>query len=549
MAAQDAHAGLLEGNAKMALVEAALARPQPGEEALPSTSAADRATYAETELAELVAAAASTSPAQLALGRPRLVSAESELAALVAADRLDDAIASLPAAPTAPPVLREGSGRADGAAGGATGADATVGGVASVELFVPGRLCLLGEHSDWAGGFRSAAAPHVWPGATLVVGLSHHGLHATARQLLMPTPRVLRLTSTLHTGERVGPVEIPLELDALKALAAQGGFFSYAAGTAAAVLAAHGGRVTGGMEIDNHTTTLPHAVGLSSSAAHCVLVARSFSRVFDLGLTPVEEMELAYRGERMTPSLCGRMDQAGCAFGSVPVLIRFDGDAVSVTPLVVGAPMHLVVSDLVRSPRFFHPSLRHSQSSVLCKFHLYPFILYPFVLTTLGYIPQGKSKCTTTILTALRAVYPGPPEPGTPGEALHSLLGPLNAQFVESGASAVAAGDAPALGATFAAAQAAFDAAAAPLCPSQLMSPALHAVLSEPRLARLVTGGKGVGSQGDGCVQFVCASEGAQADAAAVLKGHCGLPRTFFVTLRPPARGAGAAPPADDADA
>ena len=23
-----------------------------------------------------------------------------------------------------------------------------------VELFVPGRLCVIGEHSDWAGGFR-----------------------------------------------------------------------------------------------------------------------------------------------------------------------------------------------------------------------------------------------------------------------------------------------------------------------------------------------------------------------------------------------------------
>lgn len=25
-----------------------------------------------------------------------------------------------------------------------------------LELFVPGRICLLGEHSDWAGGHRAA---------------------------------------------------------------------------------------------------------------------------------------------------------------------------------------------------------------------------------------------------------------------------------------------------------------------------------------------------------------------------------------------------------
>lgn len=28
--------------------------------------------------------------------------------------------------------------------------------VGDIELFVPGRICLLGEHSDWAGGFRAA---------------------------------------------------------------------------------------------------------------------------------------------------------------------------------------------------------------------------------------------------------------------------------------------------------------------------------------------------------------------------------------------------------
>lgn len=79
----------------------------------------------------------------------------------------------------------------------------------------------------------------------------------------------------------------------------------------------------GGLVLDNHTTTLPPRKGLSSSAAICVLVARAFSTAYGWGLTPRQEMEIAYRGERLTPSACGRMDQA-CAFGSVPVLlVRF----------------------------------------------------------------------------------------------------------------------------------------------------------------------------------------------------------------------------------
>jgi hypothetical protein len=39
---------------------------------------------------------------------------------------------------------------------------------AQMDLFVPGRVCLLGEHSDWAGGFRRDA-PSIPQGKCLVV--------------------------------------------------------------------------------------------------------------------------------------------------------------------------------------------------------------------------------------------------------------------------------------------------------------------------------------------------------------------------------------------
>ncbi len=38
-----------------------------------------------------------------------------------------------------------------------------------IELFVPGRLCLMGEHSDWAGGYRRTH-PALAPGHCLVAG-------------------------------------------------------------------------------------------------------------------------------------------------------------------------------------------------------------------------------------------------------------------------------------------------------------------------------------------------------------------------------------------
>ena len=40
-----------------------------------------------------------------------------------------------------------------------------------VEVFVPGRLCILGEHSDWAAGYR-AINSEIEKGCAIVAGLN-----------------------------------------------------------------------------------------------------------------------------------------------------------------------------------------------------------------------------------------------------------------------------------------------------------------------------------------------------------------------------------------
>ena len=50
----------------------------------------------------------------------------------------------------------------------------------TIDLFVPGRLCLLGEHSDWAGMQRIINANLV-PGYAIVSGLEE-GIYATAQK-------------------------------------------------------------------------------------------------------------------------------------------------------------------------------------------------------------------------------------------------------------------------------------------------------------------------------------------------------------------------------
>jgi len=44
------------------------------------------------------------------------------------------------------------------------------------ELFVPGRLCLFGEHSDWAGGYRRADKS-IAPGHCMAIG-TDQGIYA-----------------------------------------------------------------------------------------------------------------------------------------------------------------------------------------------------------------------------------------------------------------------------------------------------------------------------------------------------------------------------------
>ncbi len=339
-----------------------------------------------------------------------------------------------------------------------------------MKIFVPGRICLFGEHSDWAGGYRRINA-EIEQGHTLICG-TNQGIHAEVE----PHPTSLVLTSTTPDGRTIGPREIPLEPKALLREAQAGGFFSYAAGVAYQVLTNYRVR---GLVIRNTRTDLPIKKGLSSSAAISVLTARAFNRVYDLRLTVRGEMELAYQGEITTPSRCGRMDQ-GCAYGDRAVLMTFDGDRLSTEEIRPAKDLHFVIVDL----------------------------------------KAGKN--TLEILKRLNRSYPfaeGPLERG-----VQELLGPINKRIVHEAREALEAGDAERLGALMREAQAFFDRYAAPACPEELTAPVLHRVLAHEPLSRHIWGGKGVGSQGDGSAQFIAKSAADQQAVVEILERDLDLP-------------------------
>ena len=324
-----------------------------------------------------------------------------------------------------------------------------------MKLFVPGRICLFGEHSDWAGGYRRNNAA-LEKGYTLITS-TNQGVYAEVQ----PHPNRLILKASLSDGTRHGPYSLPMERDALLAEAEKGGFFSYAAGVAYQILTNY--RVQG-LEIDNYLTDLPVKKGLSSSAAISVLVARAFNRTYDLKMTTRGEMEYAYLGEIKTPSRCGRMDQ-GCAYQH-PILMTFDGDHIDVKEFNVPQSMYLVIVDL------------------------------------------GAGKDTRLILNQLNHCYPFA-ESELEKKVQH-YLGPLSAQITQQAYQALRDGDAETVGKLMTRAQTEFDKHLIPACPSQLTAPVLHKVLNYEPIQPYIWGGKGVGSQGDGAAQFIVKDEESQ---------------------------------------
>ncbi len=337
-----------------------------------------------------------------------------------------------------------------------------------MNIFVPGRICLFGEHSDWAGGYRRINAA-IEKGYTIITG-TNQGIYADVKQ--HPSRFIFH---ALDQDGKWQTYDLPMESQALLEAAEAGGFISYAAGVAYQVLTNYRVR---GIEITNTRMDLPLKKGLSSSAAVCVLTARAFNRVYDLKLTVRGEMELAYLGEITTPSRCGRMDQ-GCAYGNRPILMIYDGDRLEVKELSVPQSLYYIIVDL------------------------------------------KASKDTKEILNRLNHCYPFADDDVQRG--VQEYLGPINRDIVAQAVAAFRNGDAPTLGRLMTEAQTKFDSAMQPACPNQLTAPVLHRLLQHQPLQQYLYGGKGVGSQGDGTAQLLAKDRESQLAAIQCIEKDLGM--------------------------
>jgi len=117
-----------------------------------------------------------------------------------------------------------------------------------IELFVPGRICLFGEHSDWAGVYRRINSKIV-PGNVVICG-TNQGIYARSK----PHASRLIIRSCITEGSDPEYLDIEMNKDRLKEVAESDSIFCYAAGVAYYMMEFYG---VGGVAIDNFKTTLP----------------------------------------------------------------------------------------------------------------------------------------------------------------------------------------------------------------------------------------------------------------------------------------------------
>ena len=345
-----------------------------------------------------------------------------------------------------------------------------------LKLFVPGRLCLFGEHTDWAGHYRTMNAD-IPPGASIVTGIEQ-GIYAEVEKSTI----FEMYSDASEIGDVWNDFSCRMNEAELKRVAKSGSFFCYCAGVASYMLEWY---KVGGVRIRITDMTLPMKSGLSSSAAICVLVARAFNLLYNLNLNTLGEMNIAYLGELRTSSRCGRLDQA-CAFGVKPNLMTFDGDEIEVRSLNVKKHLYWVFADLC------------------------------------------AEKDTIKILSDLNKAYPFASNEAE--ENLHKALGEWNQEIVDKAIKYMAAGDQESLGQLMTAAEEMFDKYVAPMSPA-LWAPKLHQVLHDPQIQPMVYGGKGVGSHGDGSIQFLARSAEDQQRLMDYLNAQ-GM-KAYSLTLRP----------------
>ncbi|MDD3241927.1 MAG: hypothetical protein PHQ64_04085 [Bacilli bacterium] len=190
------------------------------------------------------------------------------------------------------------------------------------KIFIPGRLCLFGEHSDWASSFATDKK------GIAIVSTIGEGIEATVSR---NDKFIFIFNNRL----------IELDLDKLDSY--QDKFFSYVIETYKILREEY---LIGGIKIVINNMDLPIGKGLASSAAVCLLVTEAICKAYKVDLTVDKKIDISYRGERRTGSLCGKLDFIS-AYGKGIYVINFnDGEIDNINKIENNCNINMIFSEI-----------------------------------------------------------------------------------------------------------------------------------------------------------------------------------------------------------
>ena len=384
---------------------------------------------------------------------------------------------------------------------------------------MPGRVCLVGEHSDWAAisDYNKTS-----------------GLNATGLALICPTDQGIHISARMSPPSSITDDAILLQhldftytttsrqdcllqfnfhhivitpiselLDKIEPQDRQ--FVMYIVGVLKQLFSNQTimskiEKTGQSLICHNYNTTLPMGKGVSSSAAISVLITRIFNTCYQLGLSIEEEINIAFQGERSIGSECGKLDH-GCAYGDVAVCLS----------------MRFNIDSSVTVEKF----IKRKEVAIQEGAKIYMLL-----------IDLNAKKDTIKILKDLNKAFTK--ENSEVNDDLfqnaRNYLLRENHDICERALQFVEEKNAQALGQLLSHAQNEFDKNLQPLCPEELTAPILHSVLNDTLVQTLIFGGKGVGSGGDGSCIVCCKGF----EERELLKNHlestCNMP-CLYLTL------------------
>lgn len=320
-----------------------------------------------------------------------------------------------------------------------------------VKLFVPGRIGLIGEISDLVSPYL-AQNKDLIPGHAISVRIDK-GIYSKAK-----------LSDKFKYSSKMQKFECEISEKALKKEAENNTFFSYMCGTILYLIRNY---EVAGLEIEIEKMDLPIQKGLSSSAAICMTIAKAYNQLYHLKLSDQEIKNIAYQGEHLAQSQCGKLDQESIENKVISHII-FEKDEVHSEELFVKEKVFILVVDL------------------------------------------NGNKNTKAIMDCFNAALPFAQKEEE--KAIHDIIGSKNKELVEMAIEGLKNGNLEQLGKALNQAQDLMDRASG-LC-SELKAPILHQLLQDKQIKDFIYGGKSSGSGGDGTAVLICKNEQKQQELA-----------------------------------